>query len=334
LQGSRAAAHKAMQPNRPQELLSLQQAYNQALSDANHQQALVRQAQSNYQTAYNQAKRYQTLVSQGAVSQADAEVQLNNARTAKAQLEGAAAQLKSSELLAAQALQRLHLAREGGRREDIVIAHATAEETAANVQQLRAQIAQTVIRAPDDGLIIKRDAHLGDISAPTKVLFQMVRKGQLEMRAQVTQKDLARIKVGTKAEITNEHGTTAGQVWTISPALDPATRLGIVRIGLPLGSGFMPGMFAKARLDIGTLNTIAVPDSAVVNEGTAQFVFVYDNGIARKRPVIPGERAGGLVEIKSGLLPGQNVITSGAGFLNDGDPVRLAGASNAEPRQK
>lgn len=325
LQGAKAAATKSIQPNRPQEIAALQQAYNQANSDISNRNALVQQARANYETALHQARRYQTLVSQGAVSQAEAEAQLTTAKTALAQVTASQAQVKAAQQAANQARERLNMAQAGGRTEDIAMAQATTAENAAAVQQLRAQIAQTRITAPDSGLIIKRDAHLGDISSPTKSLFQMVRKGQLELRAQVSQQDLTKIHVGSGAKIVNEHGTTKGNVWAISPSLDTATRLATVRIMIPLASGLMPGMFARAQVAAGTVNSISLPDSAAIYDGMNQYVFVYDGGIARKRSVKIGDRSGTTIQVLSGLSAGEMVIVSGGGFLHDGDRVRAVG---------
>ncbi|MEV9306646.1 hypothetical protein AB0143_29425, partial [Klebsiella pneumoniae] len=79
--------------------------------------------------------------------------------------------------------EKLTMAREGGRREDIDIANANVNEIRGNVKKLKTQIDQTFIKAPVDGLITRRDAHLGDISTGGKPMFLMARDNRIELKA-------------------------------------------------------------------------------------------------------------------------------------------------------
>jgi RND family efflux transporter MFP subunit len=212
----------------------------------------------------------------------------------------------------------------GGRREDVIIAAATSRENAASVEQLRAQLAQTVVRAPDDGLITKRDAHIGDIATTGKALFQMVRRGSMELRAQVTQQDLANIRPGQAAVVTDGVRTSTGSVTMITPAFETTTRLGTVRIQLNGNNGFLPGMFAKANVNTGAVTAILVPGPAVQGDVDNYYVFILDkNNIARMRRVVIRGRSPEFIQVVSGLKAGEPVIVDGAGFLSDGDTVRL-----------
>ena len=323
LVGSQATSQKALQPNRPEELTAMAQAVSQARSDMAQREAMVAQAKATLLNANDTARRYRTLFAQGAVSQQDMENQVIASRTASAAVDAAKANLQSAQHALEQTQQRAQMGMSGGRREDIVVAQATAAENAATVHQLQTQIEQTIIRAPDDGLVTKRDAHIGDITSPGKTLFEMVRKGQLELRAQISERDLPRVKVGNTATVTSGSYNATGTVWQISPTVDPTTRLGIARISIPMQSGFKPGMFANANVLSSVQPAVMVPDSAVLSDGLATHVFVYDNGIVRKRVVTTGEKANGTTQILTGVRLGESVVISGAGFLNDGDPVRL-----------
>ena len=324
LLGSQASSQKAVQPNRPQEITGFNQAVKQAQADVANRQALLAQAQATLLNATDTANRYRTLFAQGAVSQQDLENQVIASRTAAAAVAAAQASLTASQRAVEQAQQREQMALSGGRREDIIVAQATAAENAATVHQLETQIAQTIIRAPDDGLVTKRDAHIGDITTVGKSLFEMVRKGQLEVRAQISERDLPKIRAGNTATVTSGSFNATGVVWQISPTVDPSTRLGIARISIPMQSGFKPGMFANASVLAAVQPALMVPDSAVLSDGMTTHVFVYENSIARKRLVVPGERSDGSTQILSGLRVGESVIVSGSGFLNDGDLVRVS----------
>jgi len=217
----------------------------------------------------------------------------------------------------------LRMAKEGGRKEDVTISRASENETAATVQQIRAQIEQTIVRAPDDGLITKRNAHIGDVSAGGKVLFEMIRRGDIELRAQVSQDDISRLVNGQPAQISDGVRKASGTVYQVSPTVDTTTRLGVVRIAIPKGSEFKPGMFVKGIIQRGRRSALVVPNSAVLTDNDQYYVFVYENGLARKRQVSVGARVNEIAEIDSGLKPGDQIIVAGAGFLNDRDPVAV-----------
>lgn len=323
LAAAQASTSKAIQPNRPEDVVAAEQSVAQAQAQVQQQAAAVSQAEASYRNAERIAQRYRGLVQQGAVSQQDAENQINAATTAQAQLQAAQASLNAARLAASQTRQRMLVIQQGGSQQDVAIARANAAEIAGQIQQLNVQIAQTIIRAPDEGLITKRLAHIGDVVSPGKAMFEMIRRGQLELQAQVTQEDLATIRVGNAAVVTDGTRTVGGQVWEISPVVDPATRLATVRIRIPLRAGFLPGMFARADITTGTKSVLLVPDAAVLSDGAHSYVFIYDHGIVRKRNITIGDHIGATTQIVAGVTTGEPIVVAGAGFLNDGDAVRL-----------
>lgn len=348
LASARAAVPKAVQPNRPQEIASLRSAVLQAEQNAHQQEANLVQARANYENARKNHVRYQQLLAQGYVTTKeyeDRETELH--RTQALQL-AAEDGVRASRFQAEQARQRLALAQAGGRTEDVAIAQAGGEEVAALIQQVDAQIEQTVVRAPDDGLVIKRDAHIGDISSPSKVLFVLVRRNQLELRAQLPEVDLPGIRVGQRVRLTTAAGpvgdspdrvlegdkpssrTIDGRVWLINPQIDPQTRLGIVRIAIPTGRGLVPGMFVRAEIDCGQQKALLVPVRAVLGSAEDRFVFVLDGDKVRRQSVRTAAVEGGAVQVTGGLQPGALVVVDGGGFLTDGDRVRVGPAATLE----
>jgi HlyD family secretion protein len=115
-----------------------------------------------------------------------------------------------------------------------------------------------------------------------------------------------------------------GTIFQISPTVDSATRLGTVRIAIPNNSGFKPGMFVQGSVQIGQADALLVPNSSVLADGDSNYVFVYQNGKAKKQLVTVGSRTSESAEIKNGVAPGDNVIVAGAGFLEDNDIVALS----------
>lgn len=348
LQSARAAVPKAVQPNRPQEIASLRSVVLQAEQNAHQQEANLVQARASCENARKNHVRYQQLLAQGYVTTKeyeDRETELH--RTQALQL-AAEDGVRAAQFQVEQARQRLALAQVGGRAEDVAIAQAGGDEVAALIEQVDAQIEQTVVRAPDDGLVIKRDAHIGDISSSSKVLFVLVRRNQLELRAQLPEVDLPSIRVGQRVRLTTAAGPVGdspdrvlegdkpassaldGRVWLINPQIDPQTRLGIVRIAIPTGRGLVPGMFVRAEIDCGQQKALLVPVRAVLGASEDRFVFVLDGDKVRRRPVRTAAIEGGSVQVTRGLHPGDQVVVDGGGFLTNGDTVRVGPPATLE----
>lgn len=208
-------------------------------------------------------------------------------------------------------------------------AEAAQATTSAALATAQTQLSLATVRAPVSGIVTSRKAVLGQIVQQGAELFHIVRDGRVELNMQVVETDLHHIQPNMSATVTSDStGPVAGTVRIVTPMVDPSTRLGVARISVPWASGLRPGMFASGRIDAGTQDVMTVPQSAVVYSENAPGVFVAaPDGKARMHKVTLGDHLGKDVVIKDGLQPGDKVITTGAGFLNDGDAVKLEGAA-------
>ena len=207
-------------------------------------------------------------------------------------------------------------------------AASTAEARLAMIRaqaaEVRAKIAQTVIRAPTDGVISKRAALVGSVASVGMELFRMIREGRVELQAQVPELDIGKVKAGQSAHVVHGDVAVTGTIRLVSPVVDNATRLGMAYVALPADSTLKPGMFASAEIAVGTRKGLAVPQEALVfRDGRpAAFAVGADNRVSL-RLLETGTRQNGWVEIRSGLDPAERIVVAGAGFLNDGDLVRV-----------
>lgn len=210
------------------------------------------------------------------------------------------------------------------RRAEAQIASAQADYDAA-----RLRLGFTTLRAPDDGIISSRTVQPGQIVAVGTELLRLIRRGRLEWRAQVAENDLIRVRPGAPVELKSPDGTRVeGVVRAISPAIDPQTRMALIYADLPHPDGLRAGMFAAGRLQLGETDAMVLPrDSVVMRDGYA-YVFVLGPGskVAQRRVDI-GSAQGDSVVIRSGLKPGEQIAIRGAGFLSDGDQVRVVAGS-------
>ena len=196
----------------------------------------------------------------------------------------------------------------------------------ARRDEAAARLAQTRIEAPADGVVSRRAVLLGAVVQPGQEMFRLIRDGRLELAARVPELDLAAVQPGQAVRVTHGERVIEGSVRMLAPVIAGDTRLGIVHVTLPPESGLRPGMFARAEVTPPAAPVLTVPQEAVVFRQDGPIVFVVPPGADRvaQRAVAPGARRDGQVEIASGLAAGERVVIAGAGFLADGDVVRVA----------
>ena len=205
----------------------------------------------------------------------------------------------------------------------------------ASLSETQTRLSQATIRAPVSGLVISRNVTRGQIVSPGTELFRIVRDGRLELDAQVPETDLGLVRAGQSAVVSSDQvGETTGTVRIVTPEVNADTRLGVARISLAGGGGFRPGMFGRARIDVGASPAVSVPTASVLYRENRPGVFVVDgDGRARFRPVVILTRASEWTAV-DGVPAGARVIVQGAGFLGEGDRVRVAPAAQAAPAAK
>jgi len=246
--------------------------------------------------------------------------------SAKATLAEATAALgRSQELKAKGYLSQAALDQALARQSTASAGLAQAEAAAASAA---AQLDQTNLRAPVSGRVSSRTVVKGQIVQPGAELFRLVRDGRLELAGEVPEAQLNLLRPGMPAAITgDEGGETGGVIRLVTPRVDAQTRVGLARVSLASPQSFRPGMFAKASIDVGDQPALVLPQSSVVFRNSKAGVYVIDaQAVAHFREVATGARIGDSVEIASGLTAGERVVVGGAGFLADGDHVRVVAA--------
>jgi RND family efflux transporter MFP subunit len=210
---------------------------------------------------------------------------------------------------------------------------ATRDAAVARVRVAQAQLGEQNartgrldIRAPAAGLVLTRSVEPGQIvSSGSGTLFRMAKGGEMEMRAQLSEADLVGLPVGVSANVTPVGGDTAftGQVWQVSPVIDPQTRQGIARIALSYNPALKPGGFASATIRRGSSDMPQLPNSAIQSDDRGNFVYIVgaDNKVER-RSVKLGEVSDTGVSIIDGLKGTERVVLSAGAFLNAGQKIR------------
>ncbi len=214
-------------------------------------------------------------------------------------------------------------------------ARVAAAVAALDVQQLR--LRHTQVLAPDRGIISARSATVGAVVPAGTELLRMVRQGRLEWRAEVTAAELGRIKPGTPVVVTAVSGTQVkGKVRMVGPPVDAQTRTALVYVDLPSTDGMSapprPAMFASGAFELGDTSALLVPQATLVMRDGFSYVYRLnaDNRVSRIK-VQTGRQTGDQIEVTSALDANTRLVASGAGFLNEGDLVRVVDAAGIAP---
>jgi HlyD family secretion protein len=254
-------------------------------SQVQQQEAALAQAEVQAEQAESQAARVEGLVDQGVLSNEQIEQRQFQARTARAQVRA----------------------------------------QAAGLADLRARQASLSVSAPVSGIVLSRNVRPGDQSgAGSQPWFVIARDGQIELQAEVSEADLARIRPGQSVQVTLQNGETVlGKVRLVSPQVNAQTQLGTVWISLPNRPSIRAGGFASADFQGGDDAALTVPETAVRYDGDGASVMVVgeDNRVKRVA-VSTGARGGGLVELVRGPPAGSLVVESAGSFLLENDLVR------------
>ena len=211
---------------------------------------------------------------------------------------------------------------EGARRrlENLAIPPAVLAE----IERTRKAPLSFAWSAPRDSVVLERTAVEGMRAMPGDILFRLADTSLVWVLADVPEQDLALVALGQGVTV-RVRGLSdrafEGRVALLYPQVDMQTRTARLRIELPNPDGaLLPGMYAEAEIATGSeAAVLAVPDSALIDSGTRQ-VVILDRGEGRfePRPVKPGRRGEGFVEIREGVAEGDRVVVA-ANFLIDAE---------------
>jgi membrane fusion protein, multidrug efflux system len=251
------------------------------------------------------------------------------------------AQLASAE--AARDLARANLERMRGLKEEQIIAdadfdkaEAESRQAEAAVEEIRAAIGRKTVLAPFAGVLGIRQANAGQYLAGGAPIVSLQSLDPVYVNFAVPQDQLARIKAGGGVRVTvaEEAHEAAGVVTAIDSVVDPATRTVMVQGTLANPRGRLrPGMFVQVAATLGSsANAVTIPTSSIAYAPYGDSVFVVTRlkgpdghgyqGVVQ-RFVKLGKSRGDQVAVVSGVLPGDEVVTSGVFKLRNGAPVKV-----------
>lgn len=235
------------------------------------------------------------------------------------------ATLAARQLISASSLDELRAARLNAE------AQTATARAARDAAQLRRDFAD--LRAPADGLVSKRLVQPGQVVSAGTELLRLIRDGRLEWRAELPEDQLAGVAVGNTVELPYNGAVITGRLRAVSPGVDAQTRTGTLYADLPDPGPLRPGIYVEGRIVTGDGQVLTIPTPAVVQRDGHSYVFsVNDRQQATRHRVRTGQSVQGRTAILEGLKAGDRVVVEGAGFLGEGDRVRIVADARAAAR--
>jgi RND family efflux transporter MFP subunit len=199
-----------------------------------------------------------------------------------------------------------------------------AAQAKAGLGTAQGQMRYATVTSPINGVVTRKLANGGDIAAPGHPVLMVENPARLQVRGSVSEDLYRTLKLGAQVmvEVDGQDQAVAARVAQLAPAADPMTHTYTVKLDIA-APGLKSGAFARILFPTGKRSVLAVPEAAVLERAGIVGVFVVDaQGAAQYRMVRLGKQEGGLVEVLSGLNPGDRVVTGNAQAVNNGDKVQ------------
>ncbi|MFY0526357.1 efflux RND transporter periplasmic adaptor subunit [Archangium gephyra] len=208
-------------------------------------------------------------------------------------------------------------------------AQAQLSEAEARLALARQQVGRTRIRAPFTGVVSERLASAGDIVQPGTALYTVIDPTSLRLEASVPAAQLSTLEPGIEVDFNvGGYGDRSfkGRIERINPAVDPGTGQVRIYVALPnTEQDLLTGLSAEGRVASLRREVPAVPVAAVDVRAEPPTVLRVKDGRVERVPVTLGMRdeLARLVELRSGVQPGDVVLRASAGDIAEGTPVEV-----------
>ena len=216
-------------------------------------------------------------------------------------------------------------------KEALDVQRGAVERLKARVDEARARVAKTVIRAPFSGTAGLRMVSPGAYVKAGEDVVRLESIGTIKADFRIPEVYVSKVRPGQEIAIRLDAypgEEFRGRVYAVEPVVEEKTRTVLMRARVPnKGNKLKPGMFVRVAVTMGVRpNAITVPEQALWPQGQDNFVFRVVDGKAALTKVELGNREPGRVEIASGLSSNDVVVIEGQIKLRDGAPVTVMGA--------
>lgn len=191
---------------------------------------------------------------------------------------------------------------------------------------LRSQLDMYKIKSPISGTIDQMDLKVGQAVMPGASGIRVVNASNLKVKAQIAETYAGRVTQGDDVKVLfpDIPDSLSTRLSFVSKMIDPASRSFNIEIKLPSSGRYRPNMLAVLKIaDYVNKNALTVPINAIQKGEKSQYVFVAENGKAKRVDISVGRVYDGQAEVLSGLKAGDKIVTAGFQDLNSGDSIRI-----------
>lgn len=262
----------------------------------------------NAQATVNSAQSALSLSEQSLASaKSSSNLKINAAQSSVRTAEGA---LKQAE-------DQLALKKAGPRKEDILSYQSQVKKAQASVDLTEDQISDSTLISPQKGIVTEINGEIGELATPQKVYVSIITADNFEIKSNISEVDIAKVKVGDNVKITFDalgpDEEFAGKIVEIDPAQTEVSGVIYYKVTAMFTADaqiIKPGM--TANLDVLTAkkeNALMIPFQALKEENSQKYVQIVENGKLKNINIEIGLKGDTNIEILSGLSDGQNVVT-------------------------
>ncbi|MBU3175319.1 efflux RND transporter periplasmic adaptor subunit [Clostridium estertheticum] len=285
--------------------------YAQQLISANSTADIAR-------AAYNDAKNNYNTIHQ----------QYNIGDSAKSELDSAKSKMDSASLQVSTASDSLALLKSKIGPQTDAAAAGQVQQAKASLDLAQIQINNATITSPINGVISERNVEVGEVVASSVSVFTIIDTSSLRAEVNMTDKDVIKVKVNQKIPVqisSMNNKIVQGIVDTISPSADAKTQLYTVKLKIENPSNLLkPGMILRVEFpSVVKADIPVVPNGAIFTENSVQYVYIVEANKLKKKQVVVGISNTLQTEIVSGIKLGDQVVTEGQSFLNEGQKVKI-----------
>jgi RND family efflux transporter MFP subunit len=217
---------------------------------------------------------------------------------------------------------------------------AQVQQAEAALVSIKSQLNDATVTAPISGIIGKRYYETGDMANPALPLVMIVQMERVKIKFNVTEEDLGKLAIGQRTNVNVKafpDSIFVGEVYKISPILDPSTRMAEVEVLVNNAKGLLkPGMYAEVEVITGAIDSVmVVPRFAVIESTTLEkinnvdqviknyYVFVVDSGQALQKKLVVRYINHNWLAVDSGISVGDKLVITGQNNLRDGLAVTI-----------
>jgi multidrug efflux pump subunit AcrA (membrane-fusion protein) len=316
------------------------------VAQTNQAQSAVAQAQSTVAQRQADLSRTQALLNQYESQKIEAQAALQMARIdqsrmSKLRAEGAVSQelldkanttLAQTKAKVAQADAGIQQAQAAISQSQAAIAQSQAAVTQAKSGVTSASVSESygTVIAPFDGVVVQKLAYEGEMAAPGTALLKVENPDRLQLEIAVPEENLRVVHIGqsVQVQVGSVNQTFNATIQQIVPAADANSRSFLIKIPVNNSGKLISGMFGRITLPVGgKQETILIPSKVLIQRGQLQGVYGVNTNDAQSTAVLrwvkTGQQRDGQVEIVSGLMTGDRIITSNINQLSDGQPIAI-----------